>query len=163
MKFGRHMTGTSTVEFALVAAILFTMIFGVFEVGRGYYAYSMLEEVSRRGARLAAVCPINDAAVPQLAVFNDAGDGDESFLVKGLTPGHVRIDYLDADNAVVTNPTEPAGFLRIRYVRARVVGFAYQVNVPYVAGLGSITMPEFTTILPRESLGVPREGAITPC
>ena len=160
---GRRERGTSTVEFALVAAVLFTMIFGVFEVGRGYYVYSMLDEVSRRGARLAAVCPINDAAVPQLAVFNAAGDTAESFLVKGLTPGHVVIDYLDANNAVVTNPTEPAGFLRIRYVRARVVNFVYQVNVPFIAGLANITMPEFMSILPRESLGVPREGAITPC
>lgn len=159
----RQSSGTSTVEFAIVAAALFTMMFGVFEVGRGYYVYSMLDEVSRRGARLAVVCPINDAAVPQLSVFNASGDTGESFLVKDLTPGHVVIDYLDAGNTVVTNPTEPDGFARIRYVRARVVNFVYDVNVPFIAGLASFTMPEFESILPRESLGVPREGAITPC
>lgn len=155
--------GTTTVEFAIVAALLFTMIFGVFEVGRGYYTYAMLDEVSRRGARLAAVCPINDPAIPQLAILNPSGVGGESPLVANLAPGNVVVDYLDANDAVVGNPADPANFPRIRYVRVRIMGFVYQVTVPFIAGIANFAMPEFETILPRESLGVPREGAITPC
>lgn len=161
--FAQRQQGTTTVEFAIVAAVLFMMIFGVFEVGRAYYVYSMLDEVTRRGARLAAVCPVNDPAIAQMAVFNASGDASASGLVMGLTPGHVVIDYLDAGNGVVTAPTDLPGFMQIRYVRARVVGYQHNVAVPFVAGLASIQMPEFETILPRESLGVPREGAITPC
>ena len=52
--------GITTVEFAIVGLLLFTMIFGVIEVARGYYVYTMLGDVARRGARLAAVCPVND-------------------------------------------------------------------------------------------------------
>ncbi len=150
-------------EFAIVAAVLFVMIFGVFEVARAYFVYSMLDEVTRRGTRLAAVCPINDPAIAQMAVFNASGDGTESALVKDLMPAHVVIDYLDRDAAVVTNPTETSGYARIHYVRARVVGFQHSFTVPFVSGLATITMPELESILPRESLGVPREGAITAC
>jgi hypothetical protein len=159
----KHQRGTSTVEFAIVAAFLFIMIFGVLEIGRGYYVYSMLDEVARRGSRLASVCPINDPGIPQLAVFNASGDGGDSTLVSNLTPGHVVIDYLDANGVVVGAPADPANFGQIRYVRSRVMNYQHAVIVPFVAGLTSVTMPNFESILPRESLGIPRGGVITPC
>lgn len=155
--------GATTVEFAIVGLVLMVMIFGVFEVGRAYYTAAMLEEVTRRGARLAAVCPINDPAIAQLAILNASGDTGNSQLINGLSPGNVVIDYIDADNAVVADPGSTVGFLTIRYVRARISGFTYQLSVPFVAGIATLPMPEFTYLLPRESLGVPREGAITPC
>jgi len=159
----RQQQGTSTVEFALVAATLFLMFFGVFEIGRGYYIYSMLDEVTRRGARLAAVCPVADPAIPQMAIFNASGVADDSSLVYGLTPAHVVIDYLDAGANVVGNPATVAGFAQIRYVRARVVGFDHAVNLPFLAGISSVRMPDFESILPRESLGIPRDEVVTPC
>lgn len=155
--------GITTVEFAIVALLLFTMIFGVIETARAYYVYTMLGDVARRGARLAAVCPVNDPAVSQMAVYNASGNTGESSLVKGLVPGNVVIDYLDANGAIVTTPGDPASFPQIRYVRARVVGFEHTFVVPFVTGISSITMPQFESILPRESLGVPREGVITSC
>jgi hypothetical protein len=142
--------GLSTVEFAVVAVLLFVMIFGVLEVARGYYV-------------LAAVCPVNDPAIPQMAIFNPSGTASDSTLVSGLTPGHVVIDYLDTNGAVVTNPTVADNFVQIRYVRARIVGYRHTLVVPFVAGLTNVQMPEFESILPRESLGIPREGAITSC
>ena len=163
MKRCTRQAGTTTVEFAIVAAVLMMMMFGVFEVARAYYVYATLEEVTRRGSRLAAVCPVGDPAISQLAVFNASGGAGESQLVRGLVPDHVVIDYLDADGAVVNQPAELANFVRIRFVRARVVGYEHNMNVPFVAGLSRFQMPEFVAILPRESLGVPREGAITPC
>jgi hypothetical protein len=159
----RRQEGTTTVEFAIVAAVLMIMIFGVLEVGRGYYVYSMLDDVARRGARLAAVCPVNDPAIAQMAIYNASGDPSESNLVKDLMPGHVIIDYLDANNAVVSTPSDPVKFIQIQYVRARISSYVHQFSVPLVTGLASIQMPEFVSILPRESLGIPREGAIVPC
>lgn len=155
--------GITTVEFAIVGLVLFIMIFGVIEVARGYYVYTMLGDVARRGARLAAVCPISDPAVSQMAIYNASGNTGESGLVKGLVPAHVVIDYLDANGTVVTTPAEPAKFGQIRYVRSRVVGFEHALIVPFVTGTSSITMPEFASILPRESLGIPRDGVTTPC
>ena len=159
----RHQKGTSTVEFALVALVVLMMMFGVFEIGRGYYTYAMLDEVTRRGARLASVCPINDPAIARLSIFGAAADPTSSGFIAGLTTANLTIDYLDAGNAIVAAPTEPDNFMRIRYARARVVNFVFRVNLPFITGLTNITMPAFEYILPRESLGVPREGAITPC
>lgn len=160
----RQQRGTTAVEFSIVAVALFMMVFGVLEVGRGYYVYSMLDEVTRRAARLATVCPVNDPAVPRLAIFNTAGDGSESALVNDLTPAHVVIDYLDANGNVVAAPSTDEGFIQIRFVRARVIGYEHQIAVPFIAGgISSVQMPQFEAVIPRESLGIPREGAVTTC
>jgi hypothetical protein len=148
--------GLSTVEFALVAN-------AVFEVGRAYFVYATLDEVTRRGARVAVVCPVNDPAIGQMAVFNASGDAGPSSLVNGLTPAHINIEYLDQNNNVVANPADASGFIQIRYVRVRVVGYQHQMVVPFVSGITNFFMPEFAAVLPRESLGIPREGSVTPC
>ena len=155
--------GLSTVEFALVANVVFILMFAVFEVGRAYFVYATLDEVTRRGARVAAVCPVNDPAVARLAIFNTSGNNGPSSLVSGLTPGHIAIEYLDQNGTVVGNPDDAAGFIQIRYVRVRVVGYQHQIQVPLVSGITNFFMPEFSAVLPRESLGIPREGNVTPC
>ncbi len=155
--------GLSTVEFALVANVVFILMFAVFEVGRAYFVYATLDEVTRRGVRVAVVCPINDPAIGQMAVFNSSGDGGPSSLVSGLTPAHINVEYLDQNNNVVANPADASGFIQIRYVRVRVVGYQHQMVVPFVSGITDFFMPEFAAVLPRESLGIPREGSVIPC
>lgn len=156
-------SGLSTVEFALVANVGFIVILAVFEIGRAYFVCAALDEVTRRGARVAVVCPVNDPAIGQMAIFNASGDTSPSSLVAGLTPGHIKVEYLDQDNNVVANPADPSGFIQIRYVRVRVVGYQHKMAVPFVSGIANFLMPEFSAILPRESLGIPRDGSITPC
>lgn len=112
---------------------------------------------------MAVVCPINDPAIRQVAVFNMSGDAGPSRLVNGLTTAHIDVEYLDQENNVVANPADASGFIQIRYVRVRVVGYQHQMVVPFVSGIANYFMPEFAAVLPRESLGIPREGAVTPC
>ncbi len=147
--------GLSTVEFAIVAALLFLLIFGVIEVGRAMFVASALDESARRGARMAVVCPVNDPAIAQAAAFDNT-------LVPGLDATDIVVEYLDDNAAVVVDPAV-AGFRSIRYVRVRIPGFQHQMLIPLAAPLAQITMPEFATVLPRESLGIPRVGAIVPC
>ena len=148
--------GLSTVEFALVAVVLFMMIFAVIEVGRAFFVASALDEASRRGARMAAVCPVNDPAISQAAAFNNA-------VIPDLDAGDIVVEYLDAAGTNVGAPGTAAGFRLIRYVRVRVVGYQHQMFIPFVSALGPFFMPEFAAVLPRESLGIPRTGVITPC
>ncbi len=148
--------GLSTVEFALVAGVLFILIFAVIEVGRGFFVASVLDEATRRGARMAVVCPINDPAIFQAAAFNNA-------VVPDLDAGDISVEYLDGNGGIVGTPADPAGFRLIRYVRVRVVGYQHQMFIPFATALAPFFMPEFVTVLPRESLGIPRTGAITPC
>ena len=148
--------GLSTVEFALVAVVLFMMIFGVIEVGRAFFVASALDEATRRGARVAVVCPINDPAIAQAAAFNNN-------LIPGLDASDIVVEYLDDSNAVIANPGVEEEFITIRFVRVRVVGFQHQMFIPLVTALSQFTMPEYATVLPRESLGIPRTGVVTAC
>ena len=148
--------GLSTVEFAIVAAALFLLILGVIEVGRAFFVASALDEASRRGARMAAVCPINDPAIAQAAAFDNS-------LSPDLDSTDIVVEYLDDAGGLVGNPTDPAGYRLIRYVRVSVAGYQHQIFVPLIASLSTFTMPDYATVLPRESLGVPRAGAIVPC
>ncbi len=158
----RRQQGLATVEFAIVAGVILMMIFGVIEVARAFYTYAMLDEAARRGARVAAVCPINDPAIAQAAAF-DPGDGSGSRFVAGLSTANVLVEYLDGGANVVANPGDAAGFVQIRFVRVSITGFEHQMFIPLVGGLASFFMPDFATVLPRESLGIPREGVVTPC
>jgi Flp pilus assembly protein TadG len=154
MKLIKKQLGLTTVEFALVAVLLFTMIFGVIEIARAFFVTSLLDEATRRGARVAVVCPINDPAIFQAAAFN-------STLIPDLDAGDITVEYLDDAGAVVANSTDPAGFRTIAYVRVRVVGYQHQMFIPFL--MTTFFMPEYTTVLPRESLGIPRDGVIVPC
>lgn len=48
---GRHDEGATVVEFALVAPLLFLLLFGVVEFGRGIATYTAVTTAAREGAR----------------------------------------------------------------------------------------------------------------
>jgi Flp pilus assembly protein TadG len=51
----RKRRGANLVEFAFVAPILFAMILGVIEIGRGLMVQQLLTEAARRGARAGVI------------------------------------------------------------------------------------------------------------
>jgi Flp pilus assembly protein TadG len=153
----RGQAGTTTVEFAIIGSVVMTVLFAVIEVARALFVMNALTEVTRRGARVATVCPVNDPAGVRTAVFADGGG--RSTIVNGLTTGNVVIEYLNEAGAALPDPA--ASFGEIRYVRARIVNFAHQLVIPFV--MPSLAMPGFATTVPRESLGIPREGVVDPC
>jgi hypothetical protein len=152
----RYSSGVTTVEFAIVGMLAMVVLFAVLEVGRAMFVFNALEEATRRGARVAAVCEIGDPAIAQITVFSTNGGG--SSLVGGLTTGHVAIEYLDDDGVVIGDPMAQYG--SIGFVRVRIDAFEHRLIIPLF--MTSFTTPGFETTLPRESLGVSRDG-ITPC
>ncbi|MGH8377300.1 MAG: TadE/TadG family type IV pilus assembly protein, partial [Pseudomonas sp.] len=129
----KHMRGTYTVEFAIVGLLVFTLLFGVVEMGRLYFTVNALDEVVRRGARLAAVCNISDPVVLRRAIFNAAGDAGNSKLIGDLATTHLTLTYLDANGALVANPTDTSGssgFRAIRYVRLSLQNFVFNLFIP---------------------------------
>jgi hypothetical protein len=139
-------SGLTTVEFALVGSLFFIVLFAVIEFGRALFVWNTLTEATRRGARLAAVCPPNDPSIVNVAVFNapDASPGDSAVL-NGLSTGNVETEYLDASG----NVTGAAG--NIRYVRVRIDNYQHALLIP-LFNL-TLTAPAFETTLPSESLG----------
>jgi Flp pilus assembly protein TadG len=83
--------GVTTVEFAIVGATALLVLFAVIEVGRAMFVLNTLGETTRRAARMAAVCPINDPAITEVALFNPPGGGTGTRIVGGLTPANVAI------------------------------------------------------------------------
>jgi len=151
--------GIALVEFAIVGSIALLMIFAVLEISRAIFIANALTEATRRGARMAAVCPINDPSIAQVATFNAPGAGNTSPIVKYLDTSDFALEYLDRAGNVISSPAD--NFQAIQYIQVRVVNFQHELLIPF-ANI-TFTMPQFSTRLPRESLGVPRSGVIRPC
>jgi len=148
--------GLYIVEFALVAALFFVLLFAVIEFARTLFVWNTLTEATRRGARLAVVCPVDHASIANVTVFNAPAAAGASPILPGLDSSDVVTDYLDQTGAVT------AVFNDIRYVRVSIVGFTHTLLIPaLLPGLPAMTLtaPAFETTLPRESLGAVPDGA----
>lgn len=154
----RGQTGATTVEFAIVAAVMFMLLFGVIEFGRAMFVANALDEGTRRGARMAAVCPVGDPLPARATIL--AGSDGVSAIARDLTTASVAIAYLDVNGAPVANPA--ANLAAIRYVRTSIVNYQQRMLIPFI--MPSFMMPSFVATLPAESLGYgPTPQAFVPC
>jgi Flp pilus assembly protein TadG len=144
-----RMRGVTTVEFTIIASVVMILLFACIEFGRATYTFAALNEGTRRAARLAAVCPINDPNIT--AAVNFMG-------IAGFASTNVNVDYLDAGGASLG--ATPA-IVNIRYVRVSIVGYTLPLAIPLVSP--TLTSPSFTVTLPVESLGISDTGASTAC
>ena len=146
--------GTTTVEFAIIGLVAMVVIFALIEFSRLVFTLNAMNEATRRGARMAAVCPINDPAIAQVTVFNSPGQSGASPILNSLTAANVVVRYLTQTGAQVA-PTA-ANFTQIHFVQVRIAGLQHTLVIP-LFNL-TFTLPEYPTTLPRESLGIPRVG-----
>jgi hypothetical protein len=137
--------GLFTVEFAIAATALFIVMFAVIELARIIWVWNTVDEATRRGARVAAVCPINHPAVPEVTIFAQPGGGPDSPILQGLSTGNVNVQYLDQDG----NPD--TDFQDIRFVRVSINNYSITPLIPFVRTV--FTLPPFETTIPSESLG----------
>lgn len=158
--------GVAMVEFSLIAIMFFMLIFGAIEFARAWFVFNTLTEMTRIGARIAAVCPA-DIITGRVRVVNamlynpDLTDVTTTSGLLGLTPNSINIDYLADDATTVlarpTNDADGEQYDRIKFVRVRLdspdqdTPFGFQLFIPMFAPY--ITSPTFSTTLPRESLG----------
>jgi len=145
----RRMRGIYMVEFAITASLLLMVLFACIEFGRATYTFAALNEGTRRAARLAAVCPINDPAITSAVNFLGA---------YGFTNANVSVTYLDANGAALG--ATPA-LSSVYYVRVSVVGYSIPLAIPFLSQ--TLTSPSFTVTLPAESLGWSGAGVSTAC
>jgi hypothetical protein len=137
--------GLTSVEFAVIGATLFILLFAALEFSRLLYTFAVLHEGSRRAVRLAAVCPIGSPNIFRTVDF--AG-------LPNFNPGNVRVRYLNANGL----PT--GAYTAISYVQVQIVGYFIPLAIPFINP--TIPSPAFVTTLPRESLGV-ANTTVTPC
>jgi hypothetical protein len=146
--------GTTVVEFAIAGTVFFMILFAAIEMARMMFARSVLEEGVRRGARLAAVCPLAEAeTIKGRAAFTAGGDP----LLPGFGPANLQLQYLNAAGAALGDPA--GNFNNIRYVRVTVQNYTMPLLIPFMS---VIFQPNgMSSTLPRESLGVAAEGFTT--
>lgn len=171
---GRRQRGTAAVEFAIVAMIFFTVIFGIMEFGRLLYLWNTVQEVTRRAAREAVVRNFSTevGAVQREAIFREGSSG-AVYLPAGLeiSNADVKINFLTGTLAVASPlPADPSDNLSacndviraascIRFVEACVaVNGDCTGSIKYapMAGLFpflAIDIPVSSVIMPAESLG----------
>lgn len=149
--------GLSTVEFALVGTLVFFVLFGVMEVARLMYTWNLLNEVSRRAARLATVCRVQEGVNGTVAsaVTNQLGGS-----LPGFTAANVSIVYLDKQGAVLNDPGgADAAAAAAGLIRSSVVNYRYQSILPITVDL-SMFAPGFSSTLRAESLGKTPNGDV---
>lgn len=126
----RGQRGAAAVEFALIASLLFTLLFGVVEMGRVLFYWNTATEATRLGARLAAVCN-KDAASIKSRMSN---------MLSILTPGNINVTYTP-DGCDINS---------CRSVTVGITGINVSTFIPFVPL--NLSMPSFSTTVPRESM-----------
>jgi hypothetical protein len=145
----KRMRGAYMVEFAISAGVLLMLVFGCIEMCRGSYTLASLQEGTRRAARLATVCPLNDPAIASAVNFMSN---------PGFTTANVQINYLDVNGvALGANPS----YSSVYYVQVGVVNYTIPLAIP---GLNAIiTSPPYIVTLPSQSLGLSNTGTLSSC
>lgn len=104
----RREEGASAVEFAVIASLLFMLVFGIIEYGRIYSEFQVLQSAAREGARVAAVrgsvgdidARIDEAAQPY------AKQGAISVSVAGGAAGDPPCSTTTSGQAVTVSWTQ---------------------------------------------------------
>jgi hypothetical protein len=140
--------GAETVEFAMIALLFFAVLFAIIEFSRAMFVWNALSEATRRGARMAVVCPVGSDVPKQVAIFKDAITGSGETIIPGLASGNgdVSVNYYLEDG--VTSSVDPT---LIKFVQVSIADYMHQLIIP-LWGL-PLPAPKFTTTLPTESLG----------
>lgn len=145
----KNQRGLTSVEFAICGGVLMIVLFACIEIARAAYTGAMLSEGTRRAARLAAVCPINDPAIT--AAVNFAG-------LYGFSSANVSLQYLDS-NGVPLGATPST--LNASYAQVSVTNYSLALVIPFI--MPTLTFPAYAVTIPTESLGISDTGATTAC
>ena len=125
--------GVAAVEFAIISSLLFTVLFGVMEMGRLLWTWNAATEATRFGARLAVVCNLNDNIIKTRMISR----------LPSLGNGNIAVTYLNppAANNTCTADTCTA-------VQVSITNYTHDTIIPFVPL--SLTLPPFTTTLRTE-------------
>lgn len=128
--------GSVAVEFALIAAIFFTLLFGVIEMSRVLFYMNTAAEATRLGARLAVVCDSNDTIIRTKM----------QSMLPLLTTADIDISYEPTACASDSDTARAS----CRSVTVKIWPTVSIQTIPFVPL--SVKLPPFSTTLPRESM-----------
>ena len=118
--------GVAVVEFALVAPLLFILVFGIIDLGRAYATLNQLAASAREGARFAAVFPNPLSSSAQSQIRQTV----KQFSLRQLAGPAV------ADDQIAITLDKTAGTVTVA-VRA----YPFQLVTPLAGVVGPRTIP----------------------
>lgn len=131
--------GAAIVEFALVAVVFFTVVLGIMDFGRLLFTWNAVAEATRAGARVAVVCDKGAARV--LTTMQKFAP---------VTSANVKIDWYDSTGAISTTcDSSSCAGVAVRVQSLTITPFS---PVGWI-GFSTLTVPPFSTYLPREIMG----------
>src|ERR1700752_658574 len=149
--------GAALVEFAIVATVFLSVMFGVIEFGRLFWTHNALRDAARAGVRYAAVRK-NDAAgiqaVKNIVVYGNPSGGTQP-IINGLSTSNVAVEYANYNGVQLSSRATVS-----------ITNYQFQFSVPLLGG--SMNMPAYRTSLPGASAGyvpcdVPSATPLAPC
>jgi hypothetical protein len=179
----RPARGSAAIEFALIAVVFFSFVFGTLELARALFLWSTLTEVVSRTARGASMTNPSDASAMGLMRQNAMLRNSAGKLLLGgaIDDSYLRVDYLARDQATYVTVLPPCpvqnlvncandanGASCIRFIQVRLCMPGTNCDpVPYapMVAIGALSafhfdFPRFTTIVAAQTLGMP--AACTP-
>lgn len=132
LKYRKRQEGAAAVEFAIIAVIFFILLIAAMELGRVLFYMNSASEATRLGARIAVVCDIDAAGIERRM----------RRMLNLLEPDYINVTYNPGGCTSAT----------CQSVTVTVTPFPVNTFIPFVSGGFGISMPSYTTTLPRESL-----------
>src|SRR5215211_788285 len=140
--FNKDERGSTLVEYAIGATVFIMATFAVLEFGRAVWAHNALSDAARQGARYAVLHKTNsgeDTHIKNLVVYGNI-DGGTKPLVPGLSTTNVTI--VRSSDLSVNSGTATVS----------ITGYKFEFVLPMLPK--SITMPNYSTTLTGESVGL---------
>jgi Flp pilus assembly protein TadG len=134
----RSQSGATILEFAIVAALFFSLLLGIMDLGRILFTWNAAAEATRLGARIAVVC---DKLTP-----NQVRDRMKKILPQ-LTDANIVINYYNPPGIVNNACTKDT----CKAVEVSVTGVAFDAISPFLP-FEVIGVHDFRTYLLRESM-----------
>lgn len=137
----KRQLGAAAVEFALVAIVFFMLLIGIVEMGRVLFTWNAAVEATRYGARVAVVCGLNDAAI--LSRMQK--------IMPALTETNVSVSYSPSGCSVADCQQVSVSTQGVS-VSPLIPRPSPPIDQPMQETSWVLTVPPFTTTLPRESM-----------
>jgi Flp pilus assembly protein TadG len=134
----RAQSGATIVEFAIVAALFFSLLLGIMDFGRILLAWNSAVEATRLGARIAVVC---DKLTP-----GQVRDRMKK-ISPNLTDANIVINYYDPPGVVNNACTKDT----CKAVEVALTGVTFDPISPFLP-FDVIGVHDFRTYLLRESM-----------
>ncbi|MGF1702941.1 pilus assembly protein [Photobacterium makurazakiensis] len=148
-------TGSTLVEFTIISSLFFLLIFTIIEFGRLIFTWHILNETTRRTARLAVVCQVSTTEQQDTKLSGII----DSVPLPGFSTENIDVSYLDSVGTKINDDlNETVIYNQVEFIEVKVVDYQIELFIPFATFDLNFEAPDFTTLIPRESLGVTRTG-----